>query len=66
MFYFFLITLLTFANSAAADVILNGNLTQGGIIFGETKPGDEITLDNKFIRVSRKGYFLLGVILVKD
>ena len=60
MFCFLLITLLTLANSAAADIILNGNLTQGGIIFGETKPGHEITLDNKSIRVSREGYFLLG------
>ena len=60
MFYFLLITLFTFAKSAVADIILNGNLTQGGIIFGETKPGYEITLDNKYIRVSREGYFLLG------
>ncbi|MED5473837.1 MAG: M23 family peptidase, partial [Pseudomonadota bacterium] len=60
MFCFLLITLLTLTNSAAADIILNGNLTQGGIIFGETKPGHEITLDNKSIRVSREGYFLLG------
>ena len=60
MFYFIVITLLTLCGPVVADTILNGDLTQGGIIFGETKPGFEITLDGKPIRVSSEGYFLLG------
>ena len=60
MFYFIVITLLTLCGPVVADTILNGDLTQGGIVFGETKPGFEITLDGKPIRVSSEGYFLLG------
>ena len=60
MFYFIVITLLTLCGPVVADTILNGDLTQGGMVFGETKPGFEITLDGKPIRVSSEGYFLLG------
>ena len=60
MFYFIVITLLTLGCPVVADTILNGDLTQGGIVFGKTKPGFEITFDGKPIRVSSEGYFLLG------
>ena len=60
MFYFIVITLLTLCGPVVADTILNGDLTQGGMVFGETKPGFEITFDGKPIRVSSEGYFLLG------
>ena len=47
MFYFIVITLLTLCGPVVADRILNGDLTQGGMVFGETKPGFEITFDGK-------------------
>lgn len=44
----------------AAPLALQGDLVQGGLVFGETDPGNRVFLDGAPIRVSRDGHFLLG------
>lgn len=53
---------LMFSVSAlpAAPVVLRGNLIQGGMVIGETAPGNRVFYDGDPIRVSREGQFLLG------
>jgi len=48
-----------FADSAES-IALNGGLVQGGLVFGQTLPGANITLDGDPIMVSDEGRFILG------
>jgi len=40
--------------------VLNGDLTQGGLIVGTTESDSRVELDGKAVRVSKDGVFLLG------
>ncbi len=39
---------------------LQGNFTQGGLLFGTTAPGARVFVDQREIRVSQQGNFLIG------
>tara|TARA_B100000963_G_scaffold355966_1_gene375226 strand:+ start:2455 stop:3258 length:804 start_codon:yes stop_codon:yes gene_type:complete len=52
---FFLIPL----NSYAAE--FQGNFKQGSFILAKTKPGSQVQIDNRKIRVSKDGYFAFGL-----
>jgi murein DD-endopeptidase MepM/ murein hydrolase activator NlpD len=45
---------------AAGDLVLEGNLVQGGLIFGNVTPGAEVRVADRILRVSPKGRFVLG------
>ena len=42
------------------DLHLEGELVQGGLVFGKTLPGSRVLQDGEAVRVSRSGDFLLG------
>ena len=44
----------------AVTLEMNGAFTQGGIIMGRTDPGVKLTLDDRPVRVSADGVFVLG------
>lgn len=44
----------------AGGVELQGRFTQGGLIRGKTKPGAQVTLDGRDLRVSPTGDFVFG------
>ncbi len=46
--------------AAAASLTLNGPMSQGGLVVGETDPGNRVIFDGSPIRVSPEGIFLLG------
>ena len=50
---------LVFQNLQAVE--LNGKFIQGSFILGITKPGSQVFIDNKKIRVSKEGYFAFGL-----
>jgi murein DD-endopeptidase MepM/ murein hydrolase activator NlpD len=52
--------LLATSVSQAAPAVLKGRLIQGGMVIGETDPGNQVFYDGESIRVSPEGYFLLG------
>ena len=45
---------------AAAAVMLDGKLTQGGLVIGHVAPNSRVSLDGKAIQVDAEGRFLLG------
>ncbi len=57
-----ILLLLTFIAPVllAAPVALKGDLVQGGLVIGETGPGNRVFYDGDPIRVSPEGLFLLG------
>ncbi|WP_456379964.1 M23 family metallopeptidase [Thiolapillus sp.] len=46
--------------AAAAPVALQGNFTQGGLVFGKTTPGARVTHDGEPVPVSPRGDFIIG------
>src|SRR5262249_41628674 len=44
----------------AATVVLDGKLTQGGLVIGHAAPNSRVSLDGKSIDVDTEGRFLLG------
>jgi len=44
----------------AGNIVLNGEFTQGGLIYGNVWPGSTIAIDGKPVKVSKEGSFLLG------
>jgi len=46
--------------SALAEVSLQGNFTQGGLVFGATEPGSRVELDGVRLGLSEDGRFLIG------
>jgi murein DD-endopeptidase MepM/ murein hydrolase activator NlpD len=44
----------------AGPVVLQGDQVQGGMVIGETEPGNRVFYDGEPIRVSSEGLFLLG------
>jgi len=51
-----------FSVSAYSDmnVTLDGNIVQGGLLRGKTVPGSKVIFQNKKIKLSKDGIFLLG------
>ena len=45
---------------AAGDLVLDGDLVQGGLIFGRVTPGAEVQVGERLLRVSPDGLFVLG------
>ncbi len=54
-----LICLLLFSLSAKA-IELEGQFTQGGLVFGKVAPGTTVILDERVLQVSTLGDFILG------
>ena len=59
------ITLLLFsvfsvAANSSMDVILDGDIIQGGLLKGKTEPGSKVIFQNNTVKVSKTGIFLLG------
>jgi murein DD-endopeptidase MepM/ murein hydrolase activator NlpD len=52
---FFLITTSSFATT------FNGKFIQGSFILGKTKPGSQVFVDKKEVRVSSDGFFVFGL-----
>ncbi len=44
----------------AAELVLEGDFLQGGLIFGQAAPGAEVTLDGRRVRVTAAGRFIFG------
>lgn len=45
---------------AAGDLVLDGNLVQGGLIIGTVMPGAEVQIGDRPLRVSPEGRFIIG------
>lgn len=55
------VCLLTLATAAqAAELTLQGSLTQGGLVFGRSEPGSTVRLDGQPLRVTEDGRFIFG------
>jgi murein DD-endopeptidase MepM/ murein hydrolase activator NlpD len=48
------------ASQVLADVLLQGEPIQGGLIFGKADPGSRATLDGRQLIVSPQGHFVIG------
>lgn len=48
------------ATTAAAEVDLQGDVVQGGLIFGQAPAGSRVQLDDDELMVSERGHFLIG------
>ena len=55
-----LLVVLAAAQAQAADVILKGSFTQGGLVFGQTTPGSEVTFNGAPLRLTGDGRFIFG------
>ena len=51
---------LLFISPLAAETILKGNFTQGGLVYGKTEPGNIIKLEKRKLRISSNGSFVFG------
>ena len=58
-FIFFLALLLITTSSFA--VTFEGKFVQGSFILGKTKPGTEVYIDKKKVKVTSEGYFAFGL-----
>ncbi len=64
--WFFWSALLIFSSSLCAEIRslphtkLDGHFIQGGLVIGKTTPGNQVFFNNKTVRVSPKGIFLIG------
>jgi murein DD-endopeptidase MepM/ murein hydrolase activator NlpD len=48
------------AGNASAQVVLEGDLVQGGLLIGTAPPNSEVRLDNQAVMVADDGQFLIG------
>jgi murein DD-endopeptidase MepM/ murein hydrolase activator NlpD len=48
------------AGAVLADVLLQGEPVQGGLIFGKADPGSQATLDGRQLIISAQGNFVIG------
>ena len=51
---------LLFISPLAAETILEGDFTQGGLVYGKTKPGNVIKFEKRKLRISSSGSFVFG------
>ena len=56
-----LFIILFFGSSFSYAVEFKGKFKQGSFILGKTKPGSEVIIDKKKVRVSKDGYFAFGL-----
>jgi murein DD-endopeptidase MepM/ murein hydrolase activator NlpD len=56
-----LFIILFFGSSVSYAVEFKGKFKQGSFILGKTKPGSEVIIDKKKVRVSKDGYFAFGL-----
>ncbi len=57
---FLLAYVLIFICGIAHAVELNGNVVQGGLLFGQAEPGSHVTLDGNEVEISADGLFVVG------
>ena len=57
---FFSLSLYAATQYNSDNLTLQGNFIQGGIVFGKTTPGNQVIFDQKAIRVSSAGDFIIG------
>lgn len=65
-FFLFYFIFLYFINPSKQEVLSNslelqGNLIQGGLLFGKTDPKNKILFNNQKIFVNKQGDFILGI-----
>ena len=60
-FLFFNYTSILYAKVFSETLTIEGTFTQGGLLFGKTKPNSKIFFNDKKIFVNNKGDFLLGI-----
>lgn len=48
------------ADRALLGPMLTGHLTQGGMVIGRVEPGSQVQLDDRSVKVSKEGVFVLG------
>jgi murein DD-endopeptidase MepM/ murein hydrolase activator NlpD len=56
----FFMPLLIFLSTAVAAFELQGEQTQGGLLLGKAKPGEQVFFDGKNLRVTADGRFVFG------
>jgi murein DD-endopeptidase MepM/ murein hydrolase activator NlpD len=44
----------------AAELVLDGDFGQGGLVYGQAAPGAEVTLEGRRVRVTEAGRFIFG------
>ncbi len=44
----------------AAELVLDGDFGQGGLVYGQAAPGAEVTLEGRWVRVTEAGRFIFG------
>ena len=52
--------LLFFLHNASAQLSLSGHLVQGSLVEGRVAPDSRVKIDNRRVRVSKDGLFLIG------
>lgn len=61
-FFLFYSSLLVAENSSIEDLItFNGEFTEGSLLFGKTEPGSRILFQEKEIRITKNGEFIIGL-----
>ncbi len=56
--YSFLLSPILYADEGL--ISLQGNFIQGGLVFGQVKPGAVVRIDTRTVRVSKNGDFIIG------
>lgn len=57
---FFSLNVIAATQLISDNLTLNGEFVQGGLVIGKTLPGSQVIFDNKPIRVSTQGNFIIG------
>ncbi|MEO3428350.1 M23 family metallopeptidase [Pelagibius sp. CAU 1746] len=55
-----IVLLLAVSSARAEELTLDGQFTQGGLVFGKTLPGATASLDGEALRVTPDGRFIFG------
>ena len=58
---FLLILFFILFTTSSFAVTFNGKFIQGSFILGKTKPGSDVFIDKKKIKVTSDGYFVFGL-----
>jgi len=54
------LSLWLLTGSAVANVVLDGDLVQGGLMIGSAPPGSKVELDGQALMIDEQGRFLIG------
>ncbi len=57
---FLLLLGLAVPSARAAELVLDGDFLQGGLVFGRAAPGAEVNLEGRSVRVTEDGRFIFG------